>query len=198
MTDQPKAPRFANVACSQCGRDFGPGDSGYSHCSDHTPATVADVRRIVREELRDYQLEKDVTSESTATPVSKSDKVAEGLKKIKLADVVSAFQKAIDAEALAAAVALATKMKGSDEDKAAANAAYHEAKKRLSQPKSPDDTAPRPTIAEVRALLSRSENVDDLDAAAGMIDALADPDDMKDALRSDYKTLREEMASEAA
>lgn len=27
--------RFANVSCSQCGQDFGPGDSGYSHCINH-------------------------------------------------------------------------------------------------------------------------------------------------------------------
>jgi hypothetical protein len=28
---------FVNVSCSQCGRDFGPGGHGYSHCSDHSP-----------------------------------------------------------------------------------------------------------------------------------------------------------------
>lgn len=27
--------RFENVTCSQCGGDFGPGDSGFSHCEDH-------------------------------------------------------------------------------------------------------------------------------------------------------------------
>jgi hypothetical protein len=27
--------RFSNVSCSQCGQEFGPGDHGYSHCSDH-------------------------------------------------------------------------------------------------------------------------------------------------------------------
>jgi hypothetical protein len=32
---QKQAPRFANVSCSQCGQDFGPGDSGFSHCADH-------------------------------------------------------------------------------------------------------------------------------------------------------------------
>lgn len=30
-------PRFPNVSCSQCGRDFGPGNNGYSHCSSHRP-----------------------------------------------------------------------------------------------------------------------------------------------------------------
>jgi hypothetical protein len=29
--------RYENVSCSQCGRDFGPGDHGYSHCQDHRP-----------------------------------------------------------------------------------------------------------------------------------------------------------------
>ena len=29
------SPRFANVSCSQCGEDFGPGDNGFSHCDDH-------------------------------------------------------------------------------------------------------------------------------------------------------------------
>lgn len=27
--------KFANVYCSQCGADFGPGDHGYSHCENH-------------------------------------------------------------------------------------------------------------------------------------------------------------------
>ena len=29
------APRFPDVSCSQCGQSFGPGDSGFSHCSNH-------------------------------------------------------------------------------------------------------------------------------------------------------------------
>lgn len=27
--------RFKNVSCSQCGKDFGSGDHGYSYCVDH-------------------------------------------------------------------------------------------------------------------------------------------------------------------
>jgi hypothetical protein len=27
--------KFQNVSCSQCGGEFGPGDSGFSHCSSH-------------------------------------------------------------------------------------------------------------------------------------------------------------------
>ncbi|KVH04205.1 hypothetical protein WS84_17510 [Burkholderia anthina] len=29
------APRFDNVECSECGRGFGPGIAGFSHCTDH-------------------------------------------------------------------------------------------------------------------------------------------------------------------
>jgi hypothetical protein len=32
------AARFPMVSCSQCGKDIGPGNHGYSHCSDHAPA----------------------------------------------------------------------------------------------------------------------------------------------------------------
>ena len=28
--------KFQNVYCSQCGQGFGPGDSGFSHCRDHS------------------------------------------------------------------------------------------------------------------------------------------------------------------
>lgn len=31
-------PKFAEVWCSQCGRSFGPGNHGFSHCADHAPA----------------------------------------------------------------------------------------------------------------------------------------------------------------
>jgi len=34
--------RFDNVSCSQCGRSFGPGDHGFSHCQDH-PGHVQDM-----------------------------------------------------------------------------------------------------------------------------------------------------------
>jgi hypothetical protein len=39
-------PRFPNVSCSQCGRDFGPGDNGFSHCWNHSPIKAAE--RIVQ------------------------------------------------------------------------------------------------------------------------------------------------------
>ena len=27
--------KFANTFCSQCGKEFGPGNHGFSHCQDH-------------------------------------------------------------------------------------------------------------------------------------------------------------------
>lgn len=33
--EQGDSPRFAETYCSQCGRSFGPGNHGYSHCKDH-------------------------------------------------------------------------------------------------------------------------------------------------------------------
>jgi len=32
---------FENVSCSQCGKDFGPGDHGFSHCDNHKPLEKA-------------------------------------------------------------------------------------------------------------------------------------------------------------
>lgn len=32
--------RFPNVSCSQCGGEFGPGDHGFSHCSNHKNARL--------------------------------------------------------------------------------------------------------------------------------------------------------------
>ena len=44
------APRFESVWCSQCGRQFGPGNSGFSHCADHAaPAASAEGVTVGRE-----------------------------------------------------------------------------------------------------------------------------------------------------
>lgn len=32
--------KFEKTYCSECGCEFGPGDSGYSHCSDHAPEGI--------------------------------------------------------------------------------------------------------------------------------------------------------------
>jgi hypothetical protein len=37
------APRFANVGCSECGRGFGPGNAGFSHCADHIGRRALDA-----------------------------------------------------------------------------------------------------------------------------------------------------------
>ncbi len=43
-----KAPRFANVSCSQCGQDFGPGDHGFSHCEHHKQVEAVATEEQVR------------------------------------------------------------------------------------------------------------------------------------------------------
>jgi hypothetical protein len=53
------APRFAETFCSQCGDSFGPGDSGYSHCHDHSPhrerlAAAAPAMLAALQEVSDY------------------------------------------------------------------------------------------------------------------------------------------------
>jgi uncharacterized OB-fold protein len=32
--------RFELTSCSQCGRGFGPGDHGFSHCKNHRKASA--------------------------------------------------------------------------------------------------------------------------------------------------------------
>ena len=40
--------RFDNTSCSQCGKEGGPGDHGYSHCSDHrAPPSATGTRYTV-------------------------------------------------------------------------------------------------------------------------------------------------------
>jgi hypothetical protein len=36
---QNRRPKFSETSCSSCGRNFGPGDHGFSHCEDHRSAS---------------------------------------------------------------------------------------------------------------------------------------------------------------
>jgi hypothetical protein len=38
-------PSFPETWCSQCGKGFGPGNHGFSHCEDHQFATIASKQR---------------------------------------------------------------------------------------------------------------------------------------------------------
>ena len=49
--------RYEQVSCSQCGKTFGPGDSGYSHCRDHKGKTPVD---------ESFELDEKSTSEKQA------------------------------------------------------------------------------------------------------------------------------------
>lgn len=44
-----RSPKFDITYCSNCGREFGPGNSGFSHCKDHTPAKLRARNRALME-----------------------------------------------------------------------------------------------------------------------------------------------------
>lgn len=48
--------KFEQTFCSQCGEEFGPGDSGYSHCSDHASSDYfqGPERTVIQIERRDH------------------------------------------------------------------------------------------------------------------------------------------------
>jgi hypothetical protein len=46
-----KNPRFDKTYCSQCGGEFGPGNSGYSHCQDHRKPVLHDSVLARHDEL---------------------------------------------------------------------------------------------------------------------------------------------------
>jgi hypothetical protein len=46
--------KFQNTFCSQCGEEFGPGDHGYSHCSNHrlpSFTTTTSERELMNNEI---------------------------------------------------------------------------------------------------------------------------------------------------
>ena len=51
-------PRFAATSCSQCGKNTGPGDSGFSHCADHLQR---DAERAVLRTVADAVQPRDVS-----------------------------------------------------------------------------------------------------------------------------------------
>jgi hypothetical protein len=167
--------------------------------------SAADVLKGLQgvEELRDMPGEQQVegTSEvvrnsgaaqDTVTTQSKSDKVAQALKKPTIAEVRAAFEevKGPDDQALLRdAIALATKAELTVEERTEANGIYHAAKKR-AVPES------KPTTQEVQQKLKAAKNVDELDLAGSLIEGLECEADLKVALTNDYKALRNDMTKE--
>ena len=43
--------KFGNTSCSQCGKWFGPGEHGFSHCSEHNKTVEADEKPRQRSTL---------------------------------------------------------------------------------------------------------------------------------------------------
>ena len=74
------APKFSQVSCSQCGRTFGPGDHGYSHCDNHrewdsAPVMVMDEMQKQKamttlDYLAEYQPEIAETRDDPGEPAS--------------------------------------------------------------------------------------------------------------------------------
>lgn len=65
--EEDSVPKFEKTFCSQCGGEFGPGEHGYSHCSDHKDAPlaqyfdhVARLKDAIRTCLRAFEAGKDV------------------------------------------------------------------------------------------------------------------------------------------
>lgn len=65
--EEDNVPKFEKTFCSQCGGEFGPGENGYSHCSDHKDAPlaqhldhVARLKDAIRACLRAFEAGKDV------------------------------------------------------------------------------------------------------------------------------------------
>lgn len=44
-------PRFDKVSCSQCGREFGPGNHGFSHCENHATQCANCIHGLETERL---------------------------------------------------------------------------------------------------------------------------------------------------
>jgi len=50
QTEDQLMPKFEQTYCSQCGQEFGPGDSGFSHCTTHRAVSrLKDLSRQLRE-----------------------------------------------------------------------------------------------------------------------------------------------------
>ncbi len=63
--------RFLNVTCSQCGRNFGPGNFGFSRCEDHTGESynlgIDDAAKWLDKRADDYDSEHGITDPDTGT-----------------------------------------------------------------------------------------------------------------------------------
>jgi hypothetical protein len=63
-------PKFDVTYCSNCGRQFGPGDHGYSHCEQHmTPQQASEKARETRAEVYAQWIADDCDGLATALTV---------------------------------------------------------------------------------------------------------------------------------
>jgi hypothetical protein len=116
------SPRFANVSCSQCGRDFGPGDHGFSHCKHHAkawnrceePETVSDERAGAvaersPEKERDRFVQRPTTSNADEWQLWLQDHAESGYayKAVQIVEAIEEHQRALAREVYALAEATA-------------------------------------------------------------------------------------------
>ena len=70
--------KFQNTFCSQCGEEFGPGDHGYSHCSNHrlpSSTTTTSERELMNNEI-ETTIE---TEDGVEQPVARAVAVRKGV-----------------------------------------------------------------------------------------------------------------------
>lgn len=158
------------------------------------------------EELADVEI-KDVTPEGShvTTAQSQSDKVKAQLRRVKVEEVVKAFDDATTIEAGNAATELAKKLV-SEEDKDKAGQAYVRFVKRMKkaalEEAAADPANGGPSLADVRDALARAKKekwtVEQIDNVADVINTLKADDDVKAALRADIATLKADAAKVGA
>ena len=56
--------KFDETWCSQCGREMGPGDHGYSHCREHKPYLDLNIQSLIRRlSALEFKSDKDIRIE---------------------------------------------------------------------------------------------------------------------------------------
>jgi hypothetical protein len=143
------------------------------------------------EELRDLPPveEREIEGSAVVTPAqqSKTAKMAEQLRVVKLPEVEKAFTDATDGDTLSAAVELAKKLTNTD-DKIKAGDAYKAALARLKGP--PPDKGP--SLADIRSMLTKANQMGDVNAANTALSMIAGAEgepDLKSALTADARAV---------
>lgn len=85
-------PRFEQTSCSQCGQDFGPGNSGYSHCDQHETNRDKTIRKLIGWQIKEHGWTEE---EAGQTSAALYDEIIE-LEMSELRAALGALSKAFD------------------------------------------------------------------------------------------------------